>query len=296
MKKLIFLISVLNLCNFNALLSQTLVESADGITVEIRSTEKIITIGGSITETVYALGFGDNVIATDQSSTFPPRVFSLPRVPYVRNLSSEGILSLGSTLIFSSDEANPKSAIEQIRDAGTPVLLVEDKESLQGVIDKIEKIAKALGAENRAENIIQDNKAYYNRADSLVQHLNEKPKVLFILAVRGTSSFMVAGDNTGAQKMIELAGGINAFKSFEGYKNVSNESIMAENPDYILVMETRSSEITNGLNTTPGINSINAVENNKIISMDGNYLLGFGPRFGNAILDLIQFLHPQIEI
>lgn len=107
---------------------------------------------------------------------------------------------------------------------------------------------------------------------------------------------MVAGNNTAAQKMINLAGGVNAFNSFEGFKNVSNESIMAENPDYILVMETRSKEITAGLKATPGINTLNSVKNGNVISMDGNYLLGFGPRFGKAIIDLIRFLHPQVNI
>lgn len=296
MKKLTLFTALFLFFNILNSQAQTLVSSADGEVVEIQNTNKIITIGGSITETVFALGLGDNVIATDQSSTYPRQVFSLPRVPYVRNLAAEGILSLGSTLILSSNDANPKTAINQIRDAGTPVLLIEETESLDGVINKIKVIGEALGAQDQANKIIIENTHYYQQADSIKQSLIQKPKVLFILAVRGQSSFMVAGNNTGAKQMIELAGGVNAFNSFEGYKNVSNESIMAENPDYILMMETRSAEITSGLKATPGISALKSVQNENLISMDGNYLLGFGPRFGKAIIDLIQFLHPQIKI
>ena len=107
---------------------------------------------------------------------------------------------------------------------------------------------------------------------------------------------MVAGDNTGAQKMIELAGGENAFYDFEGYKNASNEAIIAANPDYILVMESRAEGAAHGIRNTDGINMINAVKNDNIIAMDGNYLLGFGPRFGSAIISLMELLHPETTI
>lgn len=276
--------------------AQVSLTSADGKLVRITDTDRIITIGGSVTETVFALGFGDKVIATDQSSTFPSRVFSLPRVPYLRALTSEGILALGSSLIISSNDASPLTAIEQIRDSGTPVLLVEEKESIDGVILKLETIGKAFGAEQNADTLIRKNKAQVKMADSLVANINSKPKVLFILAVRGESTFMVGGTKSGAQKMIENAGGVNAFDSFEGYKTVSNESIMLADPDYILVMETRADEIRAGLQKTPGLNSLRSVKDGKIIAMDGNYVLGFGPRYGSALLDLIRYLHPELKI
>ena len=134
------------------------------------------------------------------------------------------------------------------------------------------------------------------KADSIKSTLNTSPKVMFVLAVNGTSNFMIAGKNTGAAKMIELAGGENAFNSYSGYKPTSIESIIAANADYVLVMQSRIDEISTGLKNTPGINSISAVTNNKIIGMDGNYLLGFGPRFGSAILSLMQKIHPNLNI
>lgn len=280
----------------NPLNAQTEVESADGILVSIENTSKIITIGGSISETVYALGKGGNIIATDESTTYPPQVFQLPRVPYVRNLTSEGILSLGSTLILASDDANPISAIQQMRDAGTDVLLIEEEESLEGVIHKLKTIGKALNEEEKAFELIQRNEKQFARAMELRDSFSNAPTVMFVLAVRGESSFMVAGDNTGASSMIELAGGKNAFNSFQGYKNVSTESILAENPDYILVMQSRYEEIANGAKKTPGVNITNAVQKNRILGMDGNLLLGFGPRFGSAILELMQLIHPEEQI
>ncbi len=279
-----------------SLSAQNSIQSSDGVTVTIENTSRIITLGGSVTETVYALGAGDRVIATDQSSTFPSEVFRLPRVPYLRNLTSEGLISLGPSLIISSDDANPKAVIDQIRSAGTDFLLVEEKESLQGMVAKIRTIAKAVGKEKEGEVVIEKNKQEYLLADSLRKKLTSSPKVLFVLSVRGESTFMVAGANSSASVMIELAGGQNAVTNFDGYKTISNEAIVAANPDYILVMESRLNEIRAGIEKTPAVNLTKAVVNNNVIGMDGNYLLGFGPRFGAVIIELMQNIHPSITL
>jgi iron complex transport system substrate-binding protein len=256
---------------------------------------KIITIGGSITETVFALGMGDHIVATDQSSTFPPQVYELPRVPYVRNLTSEGVISLQADLIIASDEVKPLSAVQQIRDAGIPLIIVEEIDTFEGVSNKISTIGKILNKEEKANEIITLNEIQYEETQNALKNLSDLPKVMFVLSMRN-GNFIVAGAKTGAQSIIELAGGINAFNSFDGYKTVTNESIILENPDFILAMESRAHNIVDELNGLAGINSINAVVNNSIIKMDGNYLLGFGPRFGSALIELMNELHPSLEL
>jgi iron complex transport system substrate-binding protein len=256
---------------------------------------KIITIGGSITETVFALGMGDHIVATDQSSTFPPQVYELPRVPYVRNLTSEGVISLQADLIISSDEVKPLSAVKQIRDAGIPLIIVEEIDTFEGANTKISTIGKILNKKEKANEIITLNEIQYKETQNALKNLSDLPEVMFVLSMRN-GNFIVAGAKTGAQSIIELAGGINAFNSFDGYKTVTNESIILENPDFILAMESRAHNIIDELNGLAGINSINAVVNNSIIKMDGNYLLGFGPRFGSALIELMNKLHPSLEL
>ena len=275
--------------------AQIKVQSADGKEIIINDDSKIITVGGAITEVVYALGKWQNVVATDPSSTFPPEVFQMPRVPYVRNLTSEGLLSMNSSLIIASDEANPASAIQQIRDAGTPVLLVQSEKSLEGVINKIETIGSALGSENRASELVEVNQANYQKANQLRESIKNKPRVMFVLETRNGSSFMVAGKETGADIMLDLAGTENVFNSFSGYRPVSNEAILAANPDYVLVFDTRFDGINEGLQNTPGVNLISAVKNERVIGIDGNFIMGFGPRFGEAILSLMELFHPELN-
>lgn len=292
MKKIAVCLLLLLGVSFSAQ-TQTTLTGADGVSVEIDKTTRIITVGGSIAETVWALGGGSQVIATDESTTFPPEVFRMPRVPYVRNLTSEGILSLGPTLILASDDAGPQAAIDQIRAVGTDILLIKEEESLEGVTSKIRLIGEILGANDLAETLINENEKQFTSAEEQRKVLSTQPKVMFVLSVRNGSSFMVAGTNTGADAMINLAGGKNAMDSFQGYKPVSNEAILAANPDFVLVMQSRMDEISEAINNTQGINLISASQKNQIIGMDGNKLLGFGPRFGSAILELMSLLHPE---
>jgi iron complex transport system substrate-binding protein len=289
-------LAILSILFFTApsLFAQTTITSADGVETFITDDSRIITVGGAITETVFALEKWNHVVATDPSSTFPPQVFRMPRVPYVRNLTSEGLLSMNATLIIASDEAKPESAIQQIRDAGTPVLLVQDEKTLDGVIQKLETIGTALGKEEKANELIELNRSNYLKAEELRQNLTSKPRVMFVLETRNGSSFMVAGAGTGADKMLTLAGAENVFSSIDGYRPVSNESILSANPDYVLVFETRFEGINEGLRNTPGVNLISAVQNDQVIGIDGNFILGFGPRFGEAILSLMDTLHPDL--
>lgn len=289
----IFSTILLFLITHTMLLAQNKINTDNNFSLD--EINKIITIGGSITETVFALGMGDHIVATDQSSTFPPQVYELPRVPYVRNLTSEGVISLQADLIIASDEVKPLSAVQQIRDAGIPLIIVEEIDTFEGVSNKISTIGKILNKEEKANEIITLNEIQYEETQNALKNLSDLPKVMFVLSMRN-GNFIVAGAKTGAQSIIELAGGINAFNSFDGYKTVTNESIILENPDFILAMESRAHNIVDELNGLAGINSINAVVNNSIIKMDGNYLLGFGPRFGSALIELMNELHPSLEL
>ena len=86
----------------------------------------VISIGGDITEIIYALGKIDQVIGRDTTSFYPPSVTSLPDIGYVRQLGAEGLLSLSPDLIIASSESGPPEVVEQIRRTGIPFVMTED--------------------------------------------------------------------------------------------------------------------------------------------------------------------------
>lgn len=277
--------------------AQKTIKGADGQKVTITDKSRIITIGGSITETVFALGAGEQVVAVDQSSTFPASVHALPKVPYIRRLAAEGILSLNPSLIIAGDEASPKTAIQQLRAAGVPVLLIPTESSVNGVITKIEQIAKALSKTQEGEQLITDLKVKLEKSKTLLnQTSGAAPKVMFILSL-GQGSPLISGKETEAAKVIKLAGGNNAFQTFSGYKPVSAGAIAASNPDIILMMGNRleGENAVEKIKQIPGISLTKAAKNNQIYTFDGNYLMGFGPRTGDAVLQLVHLFYPDLN-
>jgi iron complex transport system substrate-binding protein len=274
------------------------ITGADGISVEVGNTERVISVGSAVTETIFALDAGETLVAVDESSTFPEAADALPKVSFTRNLSAEGLLSFSPSLILASGAAGPETAIRQIRSTGTPMLLLPYQENAQASLERVRILGEVFDRQEAAAELISGLEQQLDDAARLREELAEDaPKVLFIYA-RGPNNLTVAGRSTSAQTMIELAGGENAFTSFDGYKPLTAEAVIEANPDLILMMDSGLQSIggPGGLLEAPGIGLTDAAKNNRIHSMEGSYLLGFGPRMGDAIMDLMQLFYPDTEL
>ena len=267
-------------------------------TVTIGDTQRLVSIGGSVTEIVYALGLADYVIAVDSTSRYPDEVASKPNVGYMRQLAAEPILALEPSLVLAVEDAGPPAVLDQLREAGLRVVLIPDDPSPLGVIDKIERVATALDEQEMGKALKARLETELNALGTAVASLQSRPRVLFLLSVDGRGTALAAGRKTSAAGIIELAGGANAMNAFEGYKPLSPEAAVAAAPDVILVTN-RSLELLGGPDGLIGIPEIAltpAGQNGRIVAMDGLLLLGFGPRTGYAVEQLARRLHPGITL
>lgn len=248
---------------------------------------RIVTIGGSVTETAFALGADDLIVGTDTSSIYPEKATKLPQVGYQRQLSAEGVLSLKPTLVLATSLAGIPTALEQIKNAGVKIETIPNQNSVEGTKSQIEQIAKLLNREEKGKELIKILENDLSDAEQCVDSRQTKPKVLFIYA-RGAALINVGGVKTAGDEMIKLAGGENVITEFEQYKPLTAETIVSVQPEYIL-LPRRSLESIGGkesLMKLPGILETPAGRNGKIISMDDLMLLGFTPRLGKAVKEL----------
>ena len=253
---------------------------------------RIVTLGGTITEIVFALGAGERVVGVDASSSFPAEADQLPKVAYHRRLSAEGVLSLEPTLVIATTEAGPPEAIEQLGSAGPTVLVLPHEPTVEGAVDMIDRIAAALGLRDRGAVLIRTLEEDLRQVRSLVPEAGPVAKVLFLYA-RGQGTLMVAGQDTGADTMIDLAGGANAVQGYSGYKPLTSEAAVAAAPDVLLLMDSGLESIGGArkLWELPGLELTPAGQQGRVLSMDGLLLLGFGPRLGEAALRLNRALY-----
>lgn len=246
--------------------------------------ERLITIGGPVTETVFALGRGDAVVAVDTSSVFPAEAAQRPKVGYQRTLAAEGVLALRPTRLIATEEAGPPAALQQLREAGIAVELIPSEPSLAGARSKIAHIARLLAVPERGAQLIArlDAQAAAAASPSAIPL-----RVLFMYA-RGAGTMQVAGSGTNADAMIRLAGAENAARALTGYKPLSAEALLAARPDVIL-LTSRGVQSLGGAQAIlqlPGLSALPVERRPQLLMQDDLLLLGFGPRTGQAIGEL----------
>jgi iron complex transport system substrate-binding protein len=254
--------------------------------------QSIVSIGGPVTEIIFALGQGGRIVGRDTTSVFPQVVHSLPDVGYMRQLSAEGVLSVGPDLIVTRDTAGPPETMNQLRSAAIPVVEIHDGYSEAAVLAAVDTIGAALGVEAAAQDLHAQIKAEFVTLENLVATQDHAPRVLFILSNQD-GRLNVAGRNTGADGIIALAGAENVVaEAFEGYKIMSNEALMTAAPDVILMLKGRADHAgrKDDVFALPALANSPAALNDRFILLETSSL-GFGPRTAQFASNLHRALH-----
>ena len=257
---------------------------------------RVVSIGGALTEIVYALGRQDDLVAVDTTSVYPPEALKdKPNVGYMRALSAEGVLATDPGLILMIEGAGPPDALELLEAAGgVPIVTVAEEDSKEGILSKITTVGEALGDAEAANGLAQSVGSAMDRVAAKVSAIKgERKTILFLLSMQG-GRLMVGGEETQADAVIRLAGGVNAAAGLTGFKPMSNEAIVSANPDVILMM-SGTGMVAPGADeifSQPALSQTKAAKDKALILMPGMYLLGFGPRTPYALAELTERLYP----
>ncbi len=256
---------------------------------------RIVSVGSSITEIVYALGAEKLLVGVDTTSLFPEAARRLPQVGYMRALSAEGVLSLKPTLVIATTAAGPMTTLDQLKGTGIEVLILPDHYDYDSVIAKIEAVGRVTGKGTEAQAMIAQGREEMASLKSRLATVAGKPRVLFLLSMGGGAP-QAAGANTAADGIIRLAGGTNAVEGYSGYRPLTPESVIAARADFVLVTR-QSVEAIGGLEkilAQPALSQTPAGKAGRILQFDALLLLGFGPRTPQAATQLAAALHPEL--
>lgn len=248
---------------------------------------RVIAAGGSVAEIIHALGAGDRLIARDTTSSFPPEVLSLPDIGYVRALSSENLIAMAPDMVIAEHDAGPPEVLDVLQRSGIALVMAPQALDPDGVAAKIDAVATALDLPDAGAALQARVAAQLEQARIAGDGLPRSPRVMFILSMQG-GRLLVGGQGTSAEAMILLAGGTNAVTALDGYKPLTDEAAIAANPDLILMMDRGGDHavVLADIVAHPALRLTRAAIDQRVVSMDGLYLLGFGPRTGDAALEL----------
>ncbi|HEU4378078.1 MAG TPA: ABC transporter substrate-binding protein [Hyphomicrobiaceae bacterium] len=270
---------------------------AGGRTVQISDASRILSVGGDITEIIYALGADARLVGVDSTSQFPAKALKdKANVGYMRALSIEGVISVGATLILASERAGPPEVVKTLKTTSVPYVEIPDQYSPQGIAAKVRLVARAIGAEAEGEQVVRQVEADFKALADGVKRIKQPAKVLFVLAAQNGRA-TVGGQGTSAHAILELAGATNTAAAVAGFKPLTDEAIIELAPEVIITMRRSSGNDghdTNQLLTMKGVQSTPAGAANRLVVMDGLYLLSFGPRAPRAALDLMRQIYPEL--
>lgn len=274
----------------------TAIRDARGHDVNVESPRRVVTIGGAVTEILYALGLEDRIVGVDTTSLYPKTALAeKPNVGYMRQLSSEGVLGLNPQLILAIEGSGPKETLEVLENAKVPLISVPDQHTAEGVTQKINLIAHAMDADARGACLAKAVSVDLASLTALRAQIKAPVRVMFVMSFLNGRA-MVAGQKTAANAIISMSGATNAIDSFDGYKPINDEAIVAAKPDVILTMKRDREEIEKDtVFSNPAFALTPAAKNKSFVAMDGLYLLGFGPRTASAAHDLALKLYPSLS-
>lgn len=256
--------------------------------------DRVVSIGGAVTEIVYALDQQGRLVGVDSTSLFPDATRALPQVGYMRQLSAEPILSLAPDLVLAVDDSGPPVALELLRAAGVSVVTVSKRPDFDGVLEKVQAVAAALGVPDKGSELAARLEADYRAAlAEVAAQAAPSPRAIFVLSP-GNGQPLVAGAGTTAEGIVELAGGTYAIKGFQEYRVLTAEAAINAAPDVILATwgTIEAAGGVDGVLAMPGLALTPAGQARRVVAIDGLKLLGFGPRTPEAIRELAAALRP----
>ncbi len=248
-----------------------------------RAQQRIVSLNGTVSEMLCALGLEQQIVGVDVTSTYPASIQQKPKVGHNRNISAEGVLSLRPTLVIGIPEEIKPELVEQLKAAKVTVQLVKQTYSPEGTRQLLLELAGLTSTMEKGKQLLAD----FNKRLATIPLTHLDKRVLFVYA-RGTGSMTVCGKGTSPAAMIELSGATNAMAELNEFKPLSAESLVASNPDVILLFDSGLQSVggIEGMLKVPGVSMTNAGKNRKIISMNGHLFAGFGLQLPEGLQEL----------
>lgn len=254
-----------------------------------KAPSRIISLAPSVTEMLFAIGAGAQVVGVTQFCDYPPEATQKPKVGYV-NPNLESLVALQPDLIVAPQEFLKPDLIGKLEQLKIPVFILSAR-TVEDVVGHIQTLGRMLDHTTEATALGMDLRQQIARIKIRTQSA-APVRVLYVL---NSEPLITVGPGSFIDQLIGLAGGINvAAKSATAYPRLSMEVVLQENPD-ILVFPIGKAE---GISESEQQSwwkwsTLTAVKQNNLRQIPADLLNRPGPRIGKALELLADLFHPS---
>ena len=254
---------------------------------------RIVSHVPSITETLFALGLGDKLVADSDDCNYPEAAKTKPKIGGYYTPNIEEIIAMKPDLVLT-DSYVPE-LITKLDSLGIPLAVVDPKD-INGVLSDIELLGNITGSQKEAEELTSDMK---NRIDAIVNTVGNasRPSVFYVVEATDTTKPWTAGPGSFVDALISLAGGENvAASASDPWIQFNMEELVNSNPDIILVDSSHGTAVISPdqIKELPGWQVMTAVKENRIYTINGDLVNRSGPRIVEGLEEMAKILHPDL--
>ena len=266
-----------------------------GRTVKVEATpQRIISLAPSHTETLYALGLADRLIAVTDYCNYPAEAEDKPSIGGFSTPNIEEVVALSPDLVLAT-VIHEVEVIPQLESYGLTVVATDPK-TIDEVIEAITLIGQVTGAEKEAASLLNDMQSRVKAVTDKTGELSEaqKPRVLYIV---WHDPLMAAGSGTLHDELMRTAGGTNVAGDVDDYADISLEAVITADPDVMIAgvgMGTGEDLPYQFITTEPRLKDTPARKNNRVHSIDVDLVGRPGPRIVDALEQFAEFIHPEL--
>jgi len=251
---------------------------------------RIISLAPNVTEILFALGLGREVVGVSSYSNYPTAAAKLPVVINYTSVSYEKILSLKPDLLVAAGIV-PQAAIAKLRGLRLPVL-VADPRDISGILGDLRLVGRAAGEPAVGNALAAGLQGRIDRIEAAVRRATTRPRVYYEL----DNTLYTAGRGSFVDSLITLAGGANVADSVASpYPQLSKEKLIALNPQDIILGDYYTGNVTvASVDARPGFAAISAVKLHHVYPFDDDLASRPGPRIVDGLGAMARLLHPGL--
>lgn len=266
----------------------------------VKNYERIITLSPSLTETVFALGLGDHVVAVTDYCDYPAQAQALPSVGSYTNTSLEAITRLQPDLVIMLNGQQQRQ--QQLEQLGIKTLVL-DNSTIADIKETIQRIADLTDRQNEAAKLLTSIQAQIDYVHNKVHGLQPIRTLVGIAHYVNSDQLdtvYIAGQHDFYNELLELAGGVNVYTDTTvKVPSVSAEGIIRMNPDAIIDVfpeqKDHQSDMNQVIKQWQSLSNVNAVKQQRIYIIEHDYASIPGPRIFKLLPEMAQLLHPELD-
>ncbi len=257
-----------------------------------RAPERIVSHVPPITETIFALGLGDRLVAVSDYCDYPEEAKEKPSIGNYYNPSIENIVAMEPDLVLTDGHSD---SIKPLDDLGITFIVI-DPTNIDEIFESIELLGRATGEQSAAEALIKEMRDGFAKTTDKVAGATPR-RVIYLIDATEINNPWTAGPGSFPDYLITMAGGSNvAARAGTAWAQLSIEEIIDADPEYIILPGSHGTAFTprEALEENAAWRETTAVKEGNIFIVEGDLVEGFGPRIVQGLEELARIIHPEL--